>query len=155
MYVTVNYSHEETEPVEIFVRMGHKATGTEHELAEWSGRLLSLLLKYNVPINDITRQSNKVLGDNSFFFDQRSFRSLPQLISYLVNMDFETALEKMELEDGIIKFEAASELLEVVDKQIPSADTKEGDVCYLCGANSVIREGGCLVCTNCGDSHCG
>lgn len=153
MYVTVNYTHGEDTPVEVFLRMGHKSTGTEHELAEWSGRLISLLLKHNVPMEDILRQSTKVLGDNGFFFDKRSFRSLPQLVGHLIELDFADALEKMELEDGIIKFEADFSLPEVEKKNSDRIITSE--YCYECGNYGIVNEGGCKVCTNCGDSKCG
>lgn len=141
MYVTINYDKDQIEPVEVFVRLGHSASAREHELAEWCGRLLSLCLKYNVPIENIKKQSTKVFGDASFIYNQRFFTSIPQLIGYLLEVTYKEALALagLEINDTQISW----------DKEPP-----KGEHCYQCGSDSVRRESGCKICSNCGYEEC-
>jgi ribonucleoside-diphosphate reductase alpha chain len=152
-YVTVNYVHEEDDPVEVFIRLGDKATSREHEMAEWCGRLLSLLLKYNVPMADIIRQANKIHGDSPIIYAEEIFSSLPKLVSRMLSLSFQDALNQCNLYDdnGII-FEPDFELDEI-EKVIEKQNT--GEFCYNCGEYSVVREDGCLHCLNCDWSKCG
>lgn len=143
MYITINYSGYQPEPVEVFIRLGHLATATESALAEWAGRLLSLLLKYNVPIESIQRQSNKVYSDVIFWYDQRSFYSLPKLMSYLLGLS---------LEESMCKPEQISDALSIAE---PDKKIYGGSYCYNCGNYTMINEGGCQTCTNCGYERCG
>ncbi|MFA5153576.1 MAG: adenosylcobalamin-dependent ribonucleoside-diphosphate reductase, partial [Clostridia bacterium] len=98
IYITINYSEYHAEPVEVFIRLGHLSTPTEAALAEWSGRLISLLLKYNVPLESVMRQGNKVYADTTFWYNKQSFCSLPKLISHLLGFTFEEALDMADLD---------------------------------------------------------
>lgn len=165
IYITVNYDREQQEPVECFIRLGNTATPKEMELAEWTGRLISLCLKYNVPISHIQRQSEKVFGGTTFLYDQKFFSSLPQLVSHLIGVDFDESLEKIGLEDALsnkVEWEPDFVIDSVWEEEkdlkyeiVCSENSNNGEYCYKCGTYSVIRQGGCKVCTNCGDDKCG
>lgn len=162
IYVTVNYDRAQQDAVEVFIRLGPSATAKEIELGDWVGRLLSLCLKHGVPINSIVRQSEKVFGESSFIYMNRFFNSLPQLIAYLISFSWQETLDLVELEDNFDDPEDGWDESYVEKKEVPQqvlgADNikrVESEYCYVCGAYSRIREGGCMVCQNCGDSKCG
>ena len=163
IYITINYSEYHSEPVEVFIRLGHLATPTESALAEWSGRLISLLLKYNVPLESVMRQSNKVYADTIFWYNQQSFCSLPKLISHLLEFTFEEAMDKAGmdfesmLENGDDCYEEDLPYEPVPHDAKRLQNLAEGATfCYQCGEYVMMhREGNCLVCSNCGDSKCG
>lgn len=155
-YVTINYVHEEDDPVEIFIRLGHQSTPLEHELAEWAGRLISLLLKYNVPIEDITKQAKKIIGDGPIIYNGHIYKSLPQLVSYFLGIDFVDALNSCSLsDDNGIMFEPEFSINDINTQSIQPKETINGEYCYNCGEYAVIRESGCLRCTNCDWERCG
>jgi len=156
IYVTVNYSEYHAEPVEVFIRLGHLATPSESALAEWSGRLLSLMLKYNLPINDIVKQGNKVYSDMVFWYNKKSFCSFPKLISHLLSYTFEEAMEMAEMDlDSMKEFPAIDSTEESRYDIIISGDSVTREYCYNCGTYGMIKEGGCSVCENCGFENCG
>lgn len=164
IYITVNYSEYHAEPVEIFIRLGHATTPSEQALADWTGRLISVMLKYNIPLESIIRQGNKVYSDTNFWFNQKSFQSLPKLISYLLGFTFEEALQVANIDvesmldseeidwDGKVETfdeQAWPKVEKFIEEQVG------GGYCYACGSYSVVVEGNCKVCTNCGESRCG
>jgi ribonucleoside-diphosphate reductase alpha chain len=150
-YITVNYSEYHQEPVEIFIRLGHMATPQEQSYADYIGRLVSVCLKYNVPLDRIVKQGNKVYSDCVFWYDQRSFQSIPMLISYLIGFTFEDALKMAEIDIESMLDNCYDE----DDTFFEAARLFETEPCRHCGKYSVVREGGCLVCTNCYDEKCG
>ena len=155
IYITINYSEYHAEPVEVFIRLGHLSTPTEAALAEWSGRLISLLLKYDVPLESIMRQGNKVYADTTFWYNKQSFCSLPKLISHLLGFTFEEAMEMADM-DFESMMENGDEYYEnnedVATEEINNAS---GEFCYNCGTYNMVAEGGCMVCQNCGFEKCG
>jgi hypothetical protein len=131
----------------------------EATLAEWAGRLISLLLKHNVPLEEIMRQGNKVYSDTIFWYNRESFCSFPKLVSHLLGYTFEEALDMAELdfdsfmENGNEHYEENEDLN--TDNITDDCNTI-GEHCYECGAeHGIIGEGGCKVCINCGFEKCG
>lgn len=153
IYITINYSEYHSEPVEVFIRLGHLSTPTEAALAEWSGRLISMLLKYNVPLESVMRQGNKVYADTTFWYNQQAFCSLPKLISHLLGFTFEEALDMADLDfDAFL--ENGDEYYEENEPIEEKEETTYG-YCYHCGTYGMIGESGCKVCNNCGYEECG
>jgi ribonucleoside-diphosphate reductase alpha chain len=154
-YITINYSEYHDVPVEIFVRLGYASTASEQAMAEYIGRLISVMLKYNLPLECIVKQGEKVYGDVVFWYMQKSFTSLPKLISHLLGFTFEEALAMAEIDidsmldngNDVFYDEAFSNALEPLPQN--------GDYCYKCQTYSVINEGGCKICTNCLEEKCG
>lgn len=160
IYITVNYSNEEEDPVEVFIRLGHKSTSVENELAEWCGRLISIMLKYNIPIEAITRQGRKVYGEGVFWYNQKPFKSLPQLISHLLGFNVYDALNSTDFEltlededEPCVGFEFDN--IQVEKLNLTEAIELQYEHCYQCGEKALIRESGCAYCTNCGYDKCG
>lgn len=153
IYITINYSEYHSTPVEVFIRLGHLSTPTESALAEWSGRLISLLLKYNVPLENIVKQGNKVYGDTVFWYNNQSFCSFPKLISHLLNFTFEEAMNMAEM-DFESMMENGDEYYEENEPIEEKEETTYG-YCYHCGTYGMIGESGCKVCNNCGYEECG
>lgn len=149
-YITVNYSEYHSEPVEVFIRLGHLATPQEQSYADYIGRLISVMLKYNIPVNRIQKQGNKVYSDCVFWYNQRSFQSIPMLISYLLGFTFEEAMEMAEMDIDSMLDNGD----EVWDNDTVNPSTV-GEYCYNCGMFAVIHESGCRICTNCEDEKCG
>jgi ribonucleoside-diphosphate reductase alpha chain len=163
-YITVNYDRDQQEPNEVFIHLGNSATPRELSLAEWAGRLLSICLKHNVPVEDIQRQSNKIYSDATFIYDSRIFNSLPQAVSHLIGKSFDQYLENVGLEDTYAPqpvFEPAFTLSEenctedLKDYLIECRESSQnGEYCYNCGGYTMINQGGCMCCTNCGFEKC-
>lgn len=156
-YVTINYSREEDDPVEVFIRLGPKSTSVENELAEYCGRLISVMLKNNIPLESILRQGRKVYGENGFWYNKHSYKSLPQLISHLLGFSFNETLEMLELDDTSYDPEDGWDVIDEQESPVVFDEPIEtiGDYCYKCEKFSVIRESGCKVCVSCGESTCG
>ena len=163
IYITINYSEYHNEPVEVFIRLGHLSTSTEAALAEWSGRLISMLLKYNVPLDSIIRQGNKVYGDTTFWYNQQSFCSFPKLISHLLSYSFEEAMDMAEMDFESMMENGGEETSNEEEEPVLFTEesglfkllTEEEGYCYNCGNYAIIGEGGCRVCQNCGFEECG
>ena len=147
IYITVNYSEYHQEPVEVFIRLGHLATPQEQSYADYIGRLVSVMLKYNIPIDKIIKQGNKVYSDCLFWYNQRSFQSIPMLISYLLGFSFQEAMVMAEMD--------IDSMMDLDDGGYFEEEGPVGEYCYNCGSNSMIAEGGCHVCANCGFERCG
>jgi ribonucleoside-diphosphate reductase alpha chain len=148
IYITVNYSEYHNTPVEVFVRLSYQATANELAMAEWAGRLISVGLKYGIPVDCIIKQGNKVFSDTIFWFNGRSFQSLPQLISYLLRFTLSEAMELAELDLDSMMDDGS-------DSFGDDVPLSEGEYCYDCGTYGIIHEGGCKVCQNCGVEKCG
>lgn len=163
-YITVNYDRDQQEPNEVFIHLGNSATPRELSLAEWAGRLLSICLKHNVPVEDIQRQSNKIYSDATFIYDSRIFNSLPQAVSHLIGKSFDQYLENVGLEDTYAPqpvFEPAFTLSEESCTEDPKdylieckESSQNGEYCYNCGEYAVINQSGCKHCTNCDYERC-
>lgn len=160
IYITINYDRNQQEPVETFIHLGTNATPTELQLTEWGARLLSMCLKHNVPIEDIQRQGRKIFGGETFIYDERIFSSLPQLISHLIGIDFDSFLDRNGLDDALanrVEFEPEFELsvTNTEEQYYEPVDIKsKGEYCYNCGGYTMINQGGCMCCTNCGFEKC-
>lgn len=115
---------------------------------ESEGRLISSSLKHNVPVSDIVRQldgqrSSSVVWDNG-----RSIKSIPDAVAkclqeYVKNYEnFSQYIEEPLLtsNEDPVKVEEHGEI--------------SGELCPECGETMLMRESGCVVCKNCGNSRC-
>lgn len=147
-YITVNYSEYHAQPVEVFIRLGHLATPQEQSYADYIGRLISVMLKFDIPVERIQKQGNKVYSDCTFWYNKRSFQSIPMLISYLIGFTFDEGMRMAEIDIDAM-------LDNVYDIEDYSGGTEQlFGHCYQCGQDTVIQEGGCNVCTNCAHQAC-
>lgn len=46
-------------------------------------------------------------------------------------------------------------LIRSLKEYVPDGTLAHGEICDACGSHNIIYEGGCMVCRDCGTSHCG
>jgi len=151
IYFTVNLDHDNY-PIETFLGVGKGGTLVAI-LCETIGRLLSLALKFGIPITDLSKQLQGIAGDTIFASEfSRKFLSIPDAIGYILLQKF----------DEYKKFtKEAQELATIVDHSLDAQNTIDntsvsaiGDECPHCRNLTFIRQGGCSTCTICGHSTC-
>ena len=84
VYLTISF--EEEKPVEIFIIVG-KSGQSLHAKMEAIGRLVSLSLRYNIPVQEIISQLEGIQGENPFFHNGDKILSLPDFISYILKKE--------------------------------------------------------------------
>jgi ribonucleoside-diphosphate reductase alpha chain len=133
LYITV--SELDGKPFETFLNIG-KAGADITAIAEGYGRLISLMLRKGIKVEDIIDQLSGIGGGVSVGFGPARIKSLP---------------------DGI-----AAVLRRHVDSNSVGPDTADspqkgnngcGDICLECG-NIMVHCENCTKCTNCGYSRC-
>ncbi len=135
IYITVNINAE-GKPIEIFTSIPHEVgliNNIFHQdvwnekLAYWETtcRLVSLLLRINTPIELIIKQLKR---------SSPIMMEVPNIIAQVLKQ--------------YITYD--KEIIEKISKE-----KKGGEFCIMCENESVIYQGGCSTCLNCGDSRCG
>ena len=84
VYLIVSFKEER--PVEIFIIVG-KSGQSLHAKMEAIGRLVSLSLRYNIPVQEIISQLEGIQGENPFFHNGDKILSLPDFISYILKKE--------------------------------------------------------------------
>ncbi|NOY54123.1 MAG: vitamin B12-dependent ribonucleotide reductase [Deltaproteobacteria bacterium] len=138
LYITVN--EVEGKPVEVFATIGKSGQSTMAK-TEAIGRLVSLSLRYGVPVEKIVRQLKGIGGDYPIFQKDGLVRSIPDAIARIL----ERRYMKTNGKNGKHKLHVETD--QVVVKQTTCPD---------CGAVGTLeRAEGCLKCLSCGYSKCG
>ena len=136
----VNVSEYQGHPWEIFVTIG-KAGSDIQAMSEGLARLASGLLQKGVPIEEIIHQLEHIGGSAIFGFGEQKVRSIPDAIA--------KALERYKSYRNSVVVDHHSVAVGAV------ATTKAAiTMCPECGQLSVIHEGGCETCRECGFSLC-
>jgi len=123
LYVTVNIANDK--PIELFANIG-KSGGDLSALSEAIGRLISIALQNNVPVNNIVNTLDNITGSQPIWSNGKLIKSVPDAIAQVLKEHFSKNKEKKI--------------------QI--------DECPECGAPLEIIEG-CATCKSCGYSRCG
>jgi len=136
VYITITIDSS-GKPVEIFANVPYEAgidkSGVYHQeqLMEkktyWDTicRLISLMLRLNMPIPVILKQLDK---------SSPNMVEMPSIIAYILKKYVDYTPEKIK---------------EIKETKLG------GEYCQSCGEYAGIFQGGCLVCQSCGDSKCG
>jgi ribonucleoside-diphosphate reductase alpha chain len=132
LYMVMNMDDTGT-PVEVFLNIG-KAGSDLLADGEAIGRLLTLLLQYHIPIEDIVHQLKGIGGSSSIGLGRNRIKSLPDAVSRVLEATF----TKVE---GEVKEEPRVE------------GRRTGNVCPECG-NMLVEAEGCTKCNSCGYSKC-
>jgi len=128
MLVTVNY--KDGKPFEVICQLG-KSGASEAAKAEAISRLCSILLRCNVPPKVIVEQLEGIVGSESIHTKYGLVTSIPD------------ALSKIMINHVLTK--------EEYNPTIPTMIK-----CPDCGKfNTMIKEGSCSTCQNCGFKSCG
>lgn len=130
LYVTVNCD-EAGEPIEVFTNTG-KAGGCPAQ-SEGLARMISLALRYRVPIEDITDQLKGIRCMSTVRREGCDVLSCPDAIGRTL--------------------EAMSHITNV-EQNITKEEPSEDKTCPECGATLELAEG-CIICRSCGYSKCG
>jgi ribonucleoside-diphosphate reductase alpha chain len=141
LYVTVN--EDDNGLCEVFTAIG-KAGGTVAAQTEAISRLISLALRSGIDPKSIINQLKGISGPNPTWENGQLILSTPDAIgraleSFLNKNDNSSSSTK----DKTSKFEMAE----------PNSQTK-GRYCTECESYSVVNEGGCDTCKDCGWSKC-
>jgi len=95
VYLTVSFKEER--PIEIFITVG-KSGQSLHAKMEAIGRLVSLALRYNVPVEEVVAQLEGIQGDSAFFHNGDKILSLPDFISYILRKEIKNEEENRKVD---------------------------------------------------------
>ena len=146
LYITIN--EDENGLCEVFTTIG-KAGGNAAAQSEAISRLISLSLRSGLDPHAIVRQLKGISGPNPTWEDGRLILSTPDAIGkalddYLMERNKNTSINQ------------TSSSLE--KPRITLAQEHNDDegimICTKCHNHSVVHEGGCLTCRECGWSKC-
>ena len=145
LYVTINRGIRD-EPFELFATVG-KAGGKAHAYTEGIGRLISLLLQYNVPEREIISNLRGISAGDPVGFGNGRVLSVPDGIGKAL----EIFLESESTEETLVK-----DVEEERNRYENAPIELLVDACPECGGN-LIKEDGCSggKCFACGYSRCG
>jgi ribonucleoside-diphosphate reductase alpha chain len=161
VFVTIN---EDTDhkPFEVFATLG-KAGSVAMADVEAIGRLISLALRFGIPVNDVYQQLRGISSDRAIGFGDNKVLSVPDAIAQALGLrEREKAGIQQELIPEVVGGATeVVELPEVLDAQpqLPfnnyaaEAETFMG-TCPDCSSQLEFAEG-CKKCHACGFSECG
>jgi ribonucleoside-diphosphate reductase alpha chain len=161
VFVTVN-EDENRNPFEVFATLG-KAGSVAMADVEAIGRLISLALRFGIPVNDVYSQLRGISSDRAIGFGDNKVLSVPDAIAQALGL---REREKQGIQQELIP-EAVGGQTEVVElpetldaqPQLPfnnyaaEAETFMG-TCPDCSSQLEFAEG-CKKCHACGYSECG
>lgn len=149
MYVTIN--EDRNGPIEIFTEIG-KSGGVFHSFTESNARLVSLCLRYGIPLEDIVDQLEGIRSPEIAFHAGGTIDSIPDGIAHALkgyqnDKQVEQDWEKDAVEEEVKpNFSAVEEM----DEELSADDS----LCKECGSTRVQLDGGCPKCQDCGWSKC-
>ncbi len=160
VYVTIN-EDEEHRPFEVFATLG-KAGSVAMADVEAIGRLISLALRFGIPVTEVYQQLRGISSDRAVGFGENKVLSVPDAIARALGLrEQEKAGIQQELIPEAVIGEDASAPVRALDTapQLPlysyaaESETFMG-TCPDCASQLEFAEG-CKKCHACGYSECG
>tara|TARA_Y100000031_G_scaffold33300_1_gene37257 strand:+ start:1301 stop:3709 length:2409 start_codon:yes stop_codon:yes gene_type:complete len=151
LYITIN--EDENGLCEVFTTIG-KAGGNAAAQSEAISRLISLSLRSGLDPHAIVRQLKGISGPNPTWEDGRLILSTPDAIGKALD---DYLNERGNSESDTNNEEEKSLLITMAGNNETEANEALDNglmICTKCHHNSVINEGGCLNCRECGWSKC-
>ena len=154
LYITIN--EDEKGLCEVFTTIG-KAGGNAAAQSEAISRLISLALRSGVNPQSIVRQLKGISGPNPTWEDGRLILSTPDAIGKALDDYLHEKKQNPHSDEDkklLITMDTNKDekLAKAIDPEmIASAKLM---MCKICDSRSVVNEGGCLTCQNCGWSKC-
>ena len=152
LYITIN--EDKNGLCEVFTTIG-KAGGNAAAQSEAISRLISLALRSGIDPRSIVRQLKGISGPNPTWEDGRLILSTPDAIGKAMD---DYLNEQRDINGNTV--DNINKKLRItmagVSKELDTK-TKQNNghlVCAKCSNHSVINEGGCLTCKECGWSKC-
>lgn len=124
LFVTINYDDDGT-PRETFVTIG-KQGGCAGAQMEMIGRVISLALKHNVPIDEIANQLSGIRCNN---------------------VAWGNGTQVFSCADGV------SKIIKSLGVEVKEDSNNKSGACVICGS-SMIEDAGCVKCTTCQYKSC-
>lgn len=162
VYVTIN--EDKGQPFEVFATLG-KAGSIAMADVEAIGRLISLALRFGIPVGEVYQQLRGISSDRAIGFGHNKVHSVPDAIAQALGLrEREKAGIQQELIPEAVVTTDADDAVETVmlpayEPQLPlsddwgAAETFIG-VCPDCKSQLEFAEG-CMKCHACGYSECG
>jgi len=146
LYITIN--EDENGLCEVFTTIG-KAGGNAAAQSEAISRLISLSLRSGLDPHAIVRQLKGISGPNPTWEDGRLILSTPDAIGKALD-DYIKEREEMNIKGQ------SDQPLEKPLITLAQDHQEENEliICTKCHNHSVVNEGGCLTCRECGWSKC-
>ena len=152
LYITIN--EDKNGLCEVFTTIG-KAGGNAAAQSEAISRLISLALRSGIDPRSIVRQLKGISGPNPTWEDGRLILSTPDAIGKAMD-DYLNEQRDINGNTGDNINKKLRITMAGVSKELDTK-TKQNNghlVCAKCSNHSVINEGGCLTCKECGWSKC-
>jgi len=146
LYITIN--EDQNGLCEVFTTIG-KAGGNAAAQSEAISRLISLSLRSGLDPHAIVRQLKGISGPNPTWEDGRLILSTPDAIGKALD-DYLSEKKEHPSENGAIS-NVDKPRITLAQEQL---DDKGMMICTECYSHSVVNEGGCLTCRECGWSKC-
>jgi ribonucleoside-diphosphate reductase alpha chain len=143
LYITIN--EDENGLCEVFTTIG-KAGGNAAAQSEAISRLISLSLRSGLDPNAIVRQLKGISGPNPTWEDGRLILSTPDAIG--------KALDDYLKEKSSATPEGFKEDKVRITLASDTPKKKNFMKCSECDSQSLVNEGGCMTCHDCGWSKC-
>jgi ribonucleoside-diphosphate reductase alpha chain len=148
LYITIN--EDENGLCEVFTTIG-KAGGNAAAQSEAISRLISLALRSGLDPHAIVRQLKGISGPNPTWEDGRLILSTPDAIGKALD-DY---LQEREISMNEDHIDTAGNNRPFITLALDEELTDDGLlICTKCHNHSVVNEGGCLTCRECGWSKC-
>ncbi len=159
VYVTIN-EDDGHHPFEVFATLG-KAGSIAMADTEAIGRLISLALRFGIPVSEVHQQLRGISSDRAIGFGQNKVLSVPDAIAQAIAIrEQEKAGIQQELIPEVLSDSASSEALAPAQQtllpELEAYDPAETFIgtCPDCQSQLEMAEG-CMKCHICGFSECG
>lgn len=149
IYITINYNEDEYTPIECFVSAG-KPGDDINAIAQSISRLISLGLKFRVPIDEIIQQLDSLAGEDVVWMSGDKILSIPDAVAKVLKWSMEK--RKIDYNNTIRDNEPKS-----INKDIKYKSTQKSmfkNICPNCCDELVFQEG-CRKCLSCQYNKCG
>jgi ribonucleoside-diphosphate reductase alpha chain len=155
LYTTVTY--DEYGIREVVTNIG-RSGGTLFSLSEAIGRLISLSLQHNVPVDEISRSLIGIRGANHYGFGASQVLSIPDAIGKVLKDSPRKLGQVLAAQPSALHLAASAAAggRATLDRFGPDAVHIYGESpeCPECGSGLEFGEG-CVTCRGCGYSRCG
>lgn len=155
LYTTVNY--DELGIREVVTNIG-RSGGTLFSLSEAIGRLISLSLQHNVPVDEISRSLIGIRGANPYGFGASQVLSIPDAIGKVLKDSPRKLGQVLAAQPSVFTVATAAVTGGRASAERYGPDAVhiygESPECPECGSGLEFGEG-CVTCRGCGYSRCG
>ncbi len=159
VYVTIN-EDEERQPFEVFATLG-KAGSIAMADTEAIGRLISLALRFGIPVSEIHQQLRGISSDRAIGFGQNKVLSVPDAIAQAIELreQEKAGIQQELIPELVASGNSAGEAGTVQQTLLPELGTYDPaetfiGTCPDCQSQLEMAEG-CMKCHICGYSECG